>query len=149
MKTTLVLAIILLSSICSAQTEKDLRDYFSYVNFDHFNRDSIQLNMNGRSIVMLGIVGDSVFACYATAREVEMIELYSRYHYKNEEGEAFYFIEDVMASWIRISKKITVAKCYIGNIKNIELTVKDYAYEVLLAEHTRKKETSLYEIITY
>jgi len=149
MKKLLLIILMFVSAVCIAQTEKQIRAIFPRIDFAHFNRSDIELNKSGKSTILAGVSGDSVFLCYITNRKVESIDIYARYRYNDQEHGTFYYIENIQAAWIPISKKTIIAKCYIGNIKDIELSIKGYKYEILLTEHAHKKEYTLYEIIIY
>lgn len=117
-----------------------MRAGFPTVDFDYFKRDnSLPLYKIPGSIMMIGKVGDSVFAYYITKKNFESIKICYRYRYTNtkERGD-FYYIKNEMF-WAVEEKHFTVGYVYLGSIREIELTTIGYMYEILLTEYINKK----------
>lgn len=147
--------IVLFVALCGqsyGQTERQIREGFPGANFDYFKRWDLPMNESKKSILMVGLYGDSVFAYYITHRDIDVIELSFRYRYDSvaiADGGAFYEVSPSDVEWFRATKSTSVAYWYIGNIKDIELSIDKYKCEVLLTEHARRKDFILVDVLQY
>jgi len=149
MKKLLLIILMFVSVVCVAQTEKQMKAGFPHINFDYFHREYKHLYKSSKSIIMTGLLGDSVMLCYISRnKKVERIKVLTRYTDSTNINYDFTYSEAPIF-WEVSTTDLLVAHIYLGNIKDIELGIGHYKYEILLTEYTNKKAFVLLEVITY